>query len=239
MPQDLTHYRALATDYDGTLATGGNVEPGVIAALARFVASGRQLLLVTGRELPDLKRVFPALALFARVVAENGALVYDPATGREELLCAPAPTRFVNDLRRQGVPLSVGRAIVATREPHLDDVRRAIARSGLELHITLNKGGVMVLPAGITKAHGLRPALRELGLASDDVVGIGDAENDCDFLGACGLGVAVANALPSLKKRAHLVTAGAHGAGVVEIMERLLGLPSITDQEGPRLSGSE
>ena len=45
------HYLALASDYDGTLATDGRVDNATIAALERLRDSGRRLLLVTGREL--------------------------------------------------------------------------------------------------------------------------------------------------------------------------------------------
>jgi hydroxymethylpyrimidine pyrophosphatase-like HAD family hydrolase len=47
-------YHILATDYDGTLAHNGLVLPSTIDALKQFLASGRHLVLVTGRELPDL-----------------------------------------------------------------------------------------------------------------------------------------------------------------------------------------
>ena len=62
----------LAADYDGTLAHDGIVEDATADALIAFRRSGRRLLLVTGRELPDLMRVFPQIDLFDRVVAENG-----------------------------------------------------------------------------------------------------------------------------------------------------------------------
>jgi NADH-quinone oxidoreductase subunit G/NADP-reducing hydrogenase subunit HndD len=45
-------YYALATDYDGTLAKDGRVDEYTIDVLKRFQASGRKLVLVTGRELP-------------------------------------------------------------------------------------------------------------------------------------------------------------------------------------------
>ena len=47
-------YLALACDYDGTLAQHGRVDETTLAALEKFRASGRRLLLVTGRELEDL-----------------------------------------------------------------------------------------------------------------------------------------------------------------------------------------
>jgi hydroxymethylpyrimidine pyrophosphatase-like HAD family hydrolase len=41
--------------------------------MKEFKESGRRLILVTGqRELPHLKKPFPELAIFDRVVAENG-----------------------------------------------------------------------------------------------------------------------------------------------------------------------
>ena len=73
-------YRALATDFDGTLAHDGAVDASTLAALDRVRASGRRLILVTGRELPDLQSIFAHLDKFDRVVAENGAQLFDPAT---------------------------------------------------------------------------------------------------------------------------------------------------------------
>src|ERR1700740_3397468 len=94
---------ALATDYDGTLAHNGTVAAETIEALKRFKATGRKLLLVTGRELPDIKRVLPDLILFDRVVAENGALIYVPET-EEERLIAPEPhTALVARLREMNI----------------------------------------------------------------------------------------------------------------------------------------
>jgi hypothetical protein len=80
----------------------------------------------------------------------------------------------------------------------------------------------MALPSGVTKATGLAPALEELGVAPDQTIGVGDAENDHAFLAACGIGVAVSNALPSLKTSADFVTVGARGDGVVELIEMVI-----------------
>jgi len=215
-------YLALATDYDGTIARDGIVSQTTLDALARLGASGRKLILVTGRELDDLLRVFPEYRRFDRIVAENGALLLNPATGATRLLTEPPPERLVAELRQQGVPVSVGRTILATVEPYENQVLAAIRALGLEWHVIFNKGSVMVLPSGITKATGLTAALAEFAIAPEHVVGAGDAENDHAFLNLCGCAVAVANALPALKERADLVTAGIDGAGVTEVIDRLL-----------------
>jgi hydroxymethylpyrimidine pyrophosphatase-like HAD family hydrolase len=216
-------YQALATDYDGTLALRGRVDEPTLAALERLRATGRRLLLVTGRELEELLGIFPGVTLFEWVVAENGALLYRPASKETKLLGEPPPERFVQELRRRGVgPLSVGHSIVATWHPHETVVLEVIRDLGLELQVIFNKDAVMVLPAGVNKATGLRAALRELELSPHEVVGVGDAENDHAFLALCECAAAVANALPALKERADVVTRRDHGAGVIELIEDLL-----------------
>jgi hydroxymethylpyrimidine pyrophosphatase-like HAD family hydrolase len=216
-------YLALCCDYDGTIAHHGLVDEPTIAALERLVASGRRLVLVTGRELDDLQRVLPRLDLFERVVAENGALLYTPATREEQPLAEPPSRALVQLLRERKVePLSVGRCIVATWEPHDSAVLQAIHELGLELQVIFNKGAVMVLPSGVNKASGLRAALDAMGLSPHNAIGVGDAENDHAFLHCCECAVAVANALPSVKDRADIVTTRDHGAGVAELIDELL-----------------
>ena len=217
------YFLALATDYDGTLAHDGIVAAEALAALQRFKASGRRVILVTGREIPDLLKVMPDLSVFDRIVAENGGLLYDPATGMERLLAQPIPAVFADRLRALGVaPLSVGRVVVATWEPHEATVLAVICELGLELQIVFNKGAVMVLPPSVSKASGLREALADFGLSVRNVVGVGDAENDHSFLSCCGCSAAVANALPMLRSEVDIVLSADHGAGVAELVDRVI-----------------
>jgi HAD superfamily hydrolase (TIGR01484 family) len=216
-------YLALATDYDGTLASDGRVAVATWEALKRLRASGRKIVLVTGRDLEDLKKVCPPLDRFDRVVAENGASLYRPVTGEEMVLAPPPPEEFVQALRNRGVaPLVVGRAILASVKPYQTTILQTIRDMELELHVIFNKDAVMVLPSGVNKATGLRAALEELGLSPHNVVGVGDAENDHAFLEECERSAAVANALPLVKKDADFVTAGAAGQGVAELIDELL-----------------
>jgi phosphoglycolate phosphatase (TIGR01487 family) len=215
-------FRAIASDYDGTLAQDGRVDRKTLAGLERVRESGTKLILVTGRELPSLRDVFSSLHLFDWIVAENGALLHRPATGEERLLCPPASGELVAHLRKQGIPLSVGKCVVATVIPHDAAVLLAIRELNLGLQIIFNKEAVMILPRGINKSTGLSAVLSDLGIPSRSIVGIGDAENDHELLGFCGCSVAVANAIPALKQRADLVTAGSYGAGVMEVINRLI-----------------
>src|SRR5437868_13831964 len=102
-------YLALASDYDGTLAHDGRVDHDTIRMIERLTHSGRKLILVTGRELPDLESVFPRLDICERVVAENGAVLYNPATREKRILAERPPESVLDDVRSRGVSnLSVG-----------------------------------------------------------------------------------------------------------------------------------
>jgi len=220
---------ALASDYDGTLARDGRVDAPTLAALRRFKATGKRLILITGRELADLRAVFEHLDEFDAVVVENGAVMYLPATQEERPLAAAPPERFIASLRAKGVqPLSVGRSIVATWTPNESVVLETIRELGLDWQLTFNKGAVMCLPPGVNKASGLAAAIEQLKLSAHNVVGIGDAENDQAFLAVCGCSVAVANALESVQENTDMQTTAARGAGVAELIDRWLEDPGAT-----------
>jgi hydroxymethylpyrimidine pyrophosphatase-like HAD family hydrolase len=216
-------FTALATDYDGTLAWNGVVAPRTLEALRKLRQSGRRLILVTGREIADLESAFPCLDLFDIVVAENGALLYNPRSKEKRILAPPPPAEFVATLRRKGaVDMSIGEVIVGLWRADAEKAMEAIEETGLPLHVIFNKESVMVLPLGVDKATGLSAALRQMSISADEVVGIGDAENDHAFLAGCGCAVAVANAVAALRESAGFVTRGARGDGVIEIVEALL-----------------
>jgi len=216
-------YHALVTDYDLTIAEHSVVSDQTIKALERVRASGRLMILVTGRQLEDLLRVFPRIDLFDRVIAENGALLYRPASREQRLLAEAPPAEFIRAVRAAGIsPLSEGKVIVATLRPNEIEIIGIIRDLGLELQVIFNHTAVMVLPSGTNKASGLQAALLELGLSPHNCVGVGDAENDHAFLATTECSIAVGNALAALKKRVDFVTRGESGEGVREFIDHLL-----------------
>jgi len=212
-------YSALASDYDGTLAHDGSVPDRTIQALQRFRQSGRKVILVTGRHLPDLQRVFPGLDLFDSVVVENGAVLFNPSTREKTVLAPPPPRAFLEELNRRGVFPDSGDCIVSTWHPHETVVLEVIRDLGLDLQVIFNKGAVMILPSGINKRSGLKAALTALSLSEHNTIGVGDAENDHAFLRYCEVSVAVANSHPAIKDTATFTTKSDHGDGVVELID--------------------
>ncbi|MDE3201500.1 MAG: HAD hydrolase family protein [Acidobacteriota bacterium] len=216
-------YLAVATDFDGTVFTDGQMPTAVSDAIARLRESGRRTILVTGRRLDDLLEACPRVDLFDYIIAENGALAFEPSSRTETTLCKAPPARFVKRLSELGVaPLEVGKVILSTLLPNHLTVLQAIQETGLELLVIFNKSAVMILPSGVNKATGLDYALRKLGLSFHETVGIGDAENDQSFLQSCECSFAVANATQSVKDLASFVTKRSAGEGVAEVIDELI-----------------
>src|SRR5439155_24359697 len=110
----LVNVHVLACDYDGTIADGGRCSPEMAQALARVRESGRKVLLVTGRMLPDLRSVCADVdRMFDAVVAENGALLYFPETREAKTLGDAPESALVEELRSSGVPFDLGSSVIA------------------------------------------------------------------------------------------------------------------------------
>ncbi|HUF27039.1 MAG TPA: HAD hydrolase family protein [Gemmatimonadaceae bacterium] len=214
-------FRALAIDYDGTLTTRRRPAPEVLSAIAETRDSGITVLLVTGRILVELREDFPEVdAHFDGIIAENGAVLsFD---GEDRPLAPALEPAFLEALEARGIPARAGRVIVATEADYDRDVMEQIARFGLEHQLVRNRGALMVLPHGVSKGSGTAIALAELGISCHNAIGVGDAENDHSLLAACEIGVAVANAVQSLRDEADLVLDEPAGAGVLELLRRHL-----------------
>jgi len=207
-------WKALACDYDGTLASEDRIGAEALAALAQARAAGLRLILVTGRTFFELLRVCEPIDLFDAVVAENGGVLYFPALGVLRDQAPPPPPRLLAELDARGIPFQVGRVIVGTWRPEEARVRAALRDLGVQMELVYNRAAVMLLPPGVSKGGGVREAIRALGLAHHDVLALGDAENDLDFFEACGWTACPVNAVPELKDRADWIFPGEDGTGV-------------------------
>lgn len=218
----MIRYKIFVSDYDGTLAKHGKVSDKTVQALLELKETQRITVLVTGREMKDLKIVFPAYDLFDYIIAENGAVIHFTENGKEELLGPSPDPAFIESLKAADVsPLSVGKVIVATWVPHDKTVLELIKKSGSEHQVIFNKGAVMVLPPGINKATGLSALLHHLNMSLHNVVAVGDAENDTALLQASECAVAVKNAIPPLRSSADFVLSHDNGEGVLELVDQL------------------
>jgi len=213
--------RALACDFDGTCATDGHLAPEMGEVLAAARADGVSTLLVTGRVLPDLRHGEVDFGQFDVIVAENGAIVWFPATGRTITLGSPPSDRFLGRLRSEGVPFHVGEVIVGAWEEHAGVMLRLVREEGADLQLVFNRAAVMLLPTGVNKAAGVRRALAELGRSARNLVAFGDAENDLPLFALAQVGVAPRGSVPAIVRIADDRLSQPGPAGVAQFLSRL------------------
>jgi hydroxymethylpyrimidine pyrophosphatase-like HAD family hydrolase len=215
-------YRGFAIDYDGTLTDSGVPAEDVLASIAEAREAGRHVVLVTGRIIEELLAVFPdARSHFDAIVAENGCVLLG-AEGAGRPLAPAVEAQLGRRLETRRVPFRAGQVLLATQMEHATTILEEVEALGLELQLIRNRSELMVLPSGFNKGTGVIEALAALGVDRHNVVAIGDAENDHSLFGACEIGVAVGNAIDSLKAHAEVVLSQPDGHGVASFLRQVL-----------------
>jgi hydroxymethylpyrimidine pyrophosphatase-like HAD family hydrolase len=233
------HYVAIAAGFDGTLAQEGACDPRCVHALRLLGASGRKLILVSGRELRDLLERMPDMDVFDFVIAENGAVMYRPAT-RESAILGQAPSELlVQELQRVGIqPLSVGNAVIRTTRENREKVSKTLHRLELDIQLVEDRVALMMVPADVSPVCGVQTALGELGLSPRNLLAVGDHTADSGLFRFAQYSIAVANATNDAKRIADRVTDAQICDGFLEIAAGLLAGESTEVPERHRITVS-
>jgi hydroxymethylpyrimidine pyrophosphatase-like HAD family hydrolase len=216
------HISVIATDFDGTVAEGDRLAPEAGRALRRWREAGRTSVLVSGRPFEFLRDLQEREQAFDLIVAENGAVLYNPYSDEMRLPFGQVPDELVSTLAQLGIPLWRGIAIAGTTLPYDDAVWVTSRELGLAVHVAINRSEVMLLPPGASKGAGLLHLLQNEGLSPRNLLAFGDAENDLSLLQVAEVKVAVANAVQDLQTMADHVTPEAGPAGVADFVDRYL-----------------
>ena len=106
------------------------------------------------------------------------------------------------------------------------DLEQALKSIRLLSDITITSSGsdnFEVMPAGVDKGTALVRLGEMLGIAPEEMVAIGDSDNDAAMLRAVGMPVAMGNADPALKALAQYITADCDHDGVAQAIYHLFG----------------
>jgi hypothetical protein len=171
------------------------------------------------------------LTCFDVVVAENGAILHFPASGRHAMLAHPPSPAFLAELRARHVDFTVGECVIEADASAAAIILQVVRTLELPLTLLFNRSRLMVLPIAVAKSTGLRHALRALRVSVHNTVGIGDAENDYDLLDACEVGAAVEWGSAALQAVADEIVPGSGAAALGGYLRRLA--------EQPRLSAAQ
>jgi hydroxymethylpyrimidine pyrophosphatase-like HAD family hydrolase len=212
--------RLVVLDYDGTIAESGVLGAAVRAAIAELRARGIAVVIATGRMLRDLQQAVGDLRFVDAIVAENGAVVAFPDSGRSAIVGSPS-SGVVEHLAARGIEFQVGECLIDTDARNAQTVLEVIRETRQPLVLAFNRERLMVLPQGISKETGLRTALRALRLSEHNALAVGDAENDHTLLAACEVGLAVEWGSPALRAVADGVLPGTGTSAVAEYLRGL------------------
>ena len=216
------HISVIATDFDGTISSGDQLAPGAAQVLRRWRQAGQVAVLVSGRPFEFLRELQERVQAFDLIVAENGAVLYNPHTDEMRLPFGQVPEELLDALDEMGIPLWRGVAAAGTTAAYDDAVWVTSREMGLAVHVETNRTEVMLLPPGASKGAGLVSLLQAEGLSPRNLLAIGDAENDQSLLQVAEVKVAVANAVEGLRAMADYVTPEAGPGGVTVFIERYL-----------------
>ncbi len=109
-------------------------------------------------------------------------------------------------------------------EQHLFDTEPILKAALDGRAVTLRTSPVLleVQPRDVTKATGLSQLTNALGITLDQVIALGDYNNDVEMLQAAGLGVAVGEATPACLEAADLLVASPEEEGPAHFLEEFL-----------------
>lgn len=119
---------------------------------------------------------------------------------------------------------NVTQLVVCDITGHIQDVYDKIADEfGDVIGLQQNTGYTMdITPPGITKAVGLSKLAEYLGIKQEEVMAIGDGDNDLTMVEYAGMGVAMDNGIDDLKKIAQFITKDCDDGGVAYALKKFV-----------------
>lgn len=112
--------------------------------------------------------------------------------------------------------------VVDSDDEKLQALRKEIVGTGLVTASQSMKNNLEVMNRGVTKGNAVKILGQMYGIDREEIIAIGDNENDMSMIEYAGLGIAMGNSEECLKKVADHITADYMEDGVAEAIERFI-----------------
>ena len=225
--------KAMAIDIDGTMTyKDRRLDVVAVDAVRKAEAAGLPVVLATGNITCFAEATAILLGASGPIVAEDGGVVFDRASGKEHVLgdrveaergLAALRKAFGNLKQTRGslmrlTGLTIERTVTA--EQAMDVFRR----EGIRL-IAVDSGfAIHIKDPEVNKGNALRKVASLLKISTAEIAAVGDALNDIEMLRVAGVSFAVANSDEFVKEACTHVTSEPYGKGVAEAVEKILEL---------------
>jgi hypothetical protein len=224
--------KALVTDVDGTITDRRRrINTRAIEAIRTLVDAGIEVMLASGNTVCFMDGLCKMVGTDGTIIGENGGVYRRRFGGTLQIpgdraACLEAFDILRDHFAAKGIGLELLSAqyrfadVAFAREIDPDEARAVIRDRHLPIRV-LDTGFALHLQApGVSKETAMRKLAGDMGLLPDDILAIGDSENDIEMLKAAGIGVAVANAAAPTRAAADWVSGSAYGDGFVEAVKK-------------------
>jgi phosphoglycolate phosphatase len=218
--------KAIALDVDGTITDKTRkVCLNAIKAIYEAENRGIPVIIVTGNIMCSTRTISILFGTSGGLVAENGGVI--ESLGRKQILgdikeCLRAYKFLKSKFNVKKVEYSDQRVSEVAIERNIPEeiVKETLKDYDVEVYDT--KFAIHITDPRVDKGSSLEMVARDLGIKPDEILAIGDSENDMEFLRTAGMKVAVANADEELKAIAEYITQKSYGDGVAEAINRFI-----------------
>lgn len=244
-------YKAIVLDVDGTTIQYGEhkLPTKRVTDAIQKAQSKIHVALASARPYNALDHIVKHLKLSGLIVANGGARIIDASKEEivwEQPLDKNDAIQVGEMLLKMGLPCFINDDGIDTvfSEDYIPKIPLEMVSQGLEketaekvikelshisgitLHTTYawekGKTDVLINHANATKQTGVLEIAKILGIKTKDIIGVGDSGNDFPLLMACGLKVAMGNAIPDLKSIADFIAADVNDDGVADVIEKYI-----------------
>ena len=220
--------KAIAVDIDGTLTNYDRLmDFAGVRALRKVEADGIPVICATGNVAPVTKAFANFAGFSGPIVSENGGAVFSNDMVRQKILFSrKRADEGVAHLRKLGItihpiwsdPWRVSEVALSLK---MDEQAIRSALDGWGFDIVSTRFAIHIMEPGLDKYKGLLESLEFLPrpVRKDEILAIGDSNNDETMLKGCKFSGCVGNGSERARKAAKFVAKKTHGSGVVQILK--------------------
>ena len=227
-------YQVAALDMDGTVLNDKKkMDEDTRRAIHEALAAGKEVVFCTGRSYAEMEETLREFPDMHYLCGESGALVYDLRAGRPIRMVSMEKNVIsqlwkVTEGRVKTLALEPGRSVEKVNLYHTSPAEREktwemLRRMGIKTTMVYSEISSLECSAlGLSKASGLGAICEVMGITMDQVIMVGDADNDLEALRASGLAVAMGNANENVKKICQVQVADNNHNGCAQAIQRYL-----------------
>jgi Cof subfamily protein (haloacid dehalogenase superfamily) len=158
------------------------------------------------------------------------ALLVEKATPEAEMYrrhtgIAPVVRNLKEAIAAPGLAGCIKAMFISDPALHEETRTKLLDRFGDRIYVARTFPTVLeVMDARVSKGAGLKTAMKHRGLEPEEVIALGDEENDLPMFGAAGFSAAPANAKEKVRAAAGRVFASNAGEGLAAFLEEMFGV---------------